>query len=273
MSMSRLAAAAALLCSTSLANAAPTVLSQMDVSLFVAGSVILGPELSDERDFKSTGMFVPVPPGAQAGFKVDLVWDKQIDQLPGGGGSERSAGFVYAETATSYTIKAPANGPWSLTSDARVDTAAQWTTQDGNGEVTTPQGTLQGDISTTLLLELAQAATARLSGMLFLPNSGSTWNAVIHMAGSGTSQGPWLITNGSQGFEAEWALQPGVYRLDANVSDFEISLPCCNIAYGGSGGWTYTLEIDSLAPVPEPASLGLLLAGLAVLRQRIRQAV
>lgn len=272
MSMSRLAAAAALLCSTSLASATPTLQPEMEVALLVAGAVNLGPTLGDERDFWSTGMYVPVAPDALATAKVDLEWDKQVDQLPNGGGSERSAGFMHAQTTTRYTVNAPANGPWSLTSEARVDTAAQWTTQDGNGDVTSSLGTVQGGIWTIMRLRLDQAATARLSGSLFLPDGGTTWNAEIYLSGPGSMPGPWHINDGYQGFEAEWVAQPGLYTILANVSDFEYVLPCCNIAYGGLGGWTYTLEIDPLSPVPEPASLGLLLAGLAVLRQRIRQA-
>ncbi|EHR73400.1 PEP-CTERM putative exosortase interaction domain-containing protein [Burkholderiales bacterium JOSHI_001] len=270
MSVSRLAAAGALLCSTSLASAAPDVqFAPMLVHAYVAGAVNLTPGLSDVSDSWSTGYEVPLQPGTLGSADVDLAWEKQLDQKPGGGGSERSAGFVHAEATTLYTIEAPANGPWRLTSEGRVDTAAQWTTQDGGGDVTTSQGLVQGDISNRLTIELEQPAVARLSGVLFLPESGSTWDAKFTFFSSPLSvSGAWQIDNSYQGFEAQWVLQPGLYFIQSSVSDYEYSLPCCNIAYGGSGGWFYTLEIDALPPVPEPASLGLLLAGLVALRLR-----
>jgi hypothetical protein len=275
MSVSRLAAAGALLCSSSQASAAPDVqFAPMLVYAYVAGAVNLTPGLSDVSDSWSTGYEVPLQPGTPGSADVDLEWEKQVDQRPGGGGSERSAGFVRAEATTLYTIEAPANGPWRLTSEGRVDTAAQWTTQDGGGDVTTSQGLVQGDISNELTFSVEQPAVARLRGVLFLPESGSTWDARFTFFSSPvTVSGAWQIENGYQSFEAQWVLQPGRYFIDTSVSDDEYSLPCCNIAYGGSGGWTYTLEIDALPPVPEPTSLGLLLAGLAVLRQRTRQPV
>lgn len=233
-------------------------------------SVLLGP-LGDQRKFVNDWNLVPVS-GVPLTQTNHLDWSLE-DEPPPLGTGQRSTGAFHTDMQMVYTLTSPAPDQRTISSSALATSSATWVLQAADGSfVEGSTGLNYPHATMELEFRLNRPADLRLAGRLWTTTSQSM--SVFILSGQrddGTTVTVEQATaQAGQATDilAQAALKPGNYTLVTSMYDPAL-LDCCNLNYGGSMGWDYTLEL-SAAPVPEPSVHALLLAGLAGLAWRRR---
>jgi hypothetical protein len=213
--------------------------------------------------------------GVALSNETHMPWEVQTDQAPNGGGSLRSTGNIDIVQSMVYTVETDTPTQAALRTSGQSQTTGLWNLMDGSGNLITDtfaQGSTYGVLS--MRMDLEQAADVRLSGSVWSTNLDGFIQGHVYYFDSQTGQATYLLEREfvapSENFEFQWRLPADVSVYWAVIFSNAELLPCCNVAYAGSTGWDVLLEASALAPVPEPASAGLLLGGLAALAWRRR---